>query len=248
MPNHWHLGLISRLFHRASTKTKVHVADLVSRSFEEIIYGRLENMGFRPKAIIDVGAYRGDWTRLAQRQFGPVPSLMVEAQTRLLPDLERVIGDIPNVRLANCLLDSKSGQKRAFFEMGTGSSLLPERSNMPRSEHSLVTRTLDELVDDHLPDAADIFLKIDVQGAELEVLKGGAETLRKCALVQLEVAMLQYNEGAPLMPETIAFMAERSFLPIEIAGFSRPRDRLVQVDILFAPKGSPLRPDRFTFD
>jgi len=248
MPSRWHHSLVSRLFHRASTKTRVHLADLVCRSFEEVTYDRLKDMGFQPKAIIDVGAYRGDWTRLAQRDFGPVPSLMVEAQSGLMPDLELVVRDIPDARLANCLLDSEGGQKRAFFTMGTGSSLLPERSNMARSEHSLVTRTLDEVVEQYLPDAADVFLKVDVQGAELQVLKGGAQTLRKSALVQLEVAMLQYNEGAPLMPEVVAFMAERDFLPIEISGFSRPRDRLVQIDILFAPKDSPLRPDHFTFD
>ncbi|HMI41610.1 MAG TPA: FkbM family methyltransferase [Sphingomicrobium sp.] len=248
MPNHWHRALISRFFHRASTTTKVHLADLVCRSFEEITYDRLAHMGFKPKAIIDVGAFRGDWTRLAQRQFGPVPSLMAEAQGDLAPYLKQVVQDLPDVRLANCLLGSEGGQKRSFFEMGTGSSMMPERSDVVRKERMLVTRTLDDVVGDCLPDAKDIFLKIDVQGAELEVLRGGRKTLGKCSLVQLEVALLQYNEGAPLMPETVAFMAERNFLPIEISGFSRPRDRLVQIDMLFAPVGSPLRPGRFIFD
>lgn len=223
------------------------MADLVCRSFEEISYQRLLDLGFRPKAIIDVGAYRGDWSRIAQRQFGPAPALMVEAQEALKPDLEKVMRDIPQVRLANCLLDSQSGQARTFFEMATGSSMLPERSNVARSEVTLVTRTLDEVVEEYLPDASDIFLKVDVQGAELKALAGGPNTLRKSALVQLEVALLQYNEGAPLLPEVVAFMAEREFLPIEISGFSRPRNRLVQIDMLFAPKASPLRPDRFTF-
>ena len=77
--------------------------------------------------------------------------------------------------------------------------------------------------------------------------KGGAATLRRAEVVQLEVAMLQYNQGAPLLPEVVAFMAERDFLPIEVSGFSRPKGYLVQIDLLFARKGSKLRPDFFTF-
>ena len=247
MPSLWPRGLVSRLVHAAPIATKIQLADLISKSFEEVTYHRLKAMDFAPKTIIDVGAYRGDWTRLAQRYFGPVPSLMVEAQTSLSPYLVQLMQDLPQVRLANCLLDSTGGQTRSFFEMATGSSMLPEQSDVARKELALVTRTLDEVTEEHLPDASDIFLKLDVQGAELMVLGGGAKTLQKSALVQLEVALLQYNKDAPLMPEAVAFMAERGFLPIEVSGFSRPRDRLVQIDLLFAPTGSSLRPDRFTF-
>lgn len=248
MRDDWRRRLIGHLFHRASTDTKIQVADLMNRSFEELTYRRVSKLGFRPDAIIDVGAYRGDWTILAQQQFGPVPSLMVEAQDSLAADLERVAKQFPDVRIINCLLDFTAGENRVFFEMGTGSSILSERSDVARHERTIVTRTLDDVVEQHFFGFKNIFLKLDVQGAELKVLGGGMKTLSKCALLQMEVALLQYNEGAPLMPDVVAFMAERDFLPIEISGFSRPRDYLVQIDVLFAPVGSALRPDRFSFD
>lgn len=91
------------------------------------------------------------------------------------------------------------------------------------------------------------FMKIDVQGAELEVLAGGRSVLSNCSLVQLELAMLEYNEGAPLLPEVVHWMAAHEWLPIEVSGFSRPRDRLVQIDMLFAPTNSDLRPGSFHF-
>jgi hypothetical protein len=71
--------------------------------------------------------------------------------------------------------------------------------------------------------------------------------LEKASLVQLEVAMLPYNKGAPLMPEVIAWMAERGWLPTEISGFSRPSGPLVQIDLLFARADSRLRPSDFRF-
>ena len=66
-------------------------------------------------------------------------------------------------------------------------------------------------------------------------------------MVQLETALLQYNAGAPLLPEVASYMAERGFLPFEVSGFSRPRDVLVQIDLLFARAGSMFRPDHFVF-
>lgn len=239
--------LIGNLFWRGSPAVRRHAADQVVRGLEEITYRRLAERGFRPGAMIDVGAYEGQWSLLADTVFGPTPTLMVEAQAAKAPLLERLTRDHPHFRLASAALSDTAGQELTFYEMETGSSLMPEQSNAPRTSTTLVTRTLDEVAAEALPDAPDLFLKIDVQGAELRVLRGGTATLARCELVQLEVALLQYNEGAPLMPEVIAFMAERGFLPIEISGMSRPREVLVQIDLLFARTGSALRPDHFTF-
>jgi FkbM family methyltransferase len=240
-------GLISRAYAAMSPELKRHTADLVSRNFEELVYRRLAELGFRPGAIIDVGAYQGNWTRLARNVFGPVPILMVEAQPALREGLEKVAAELPGSKLDIAALGATSGELVTFYDMGTGSSYLPEQSDAVRTERIVTTRTLDEVVLEKLSELSSIFLKIDVQGAELHVLSGGARTLERCELVQLECAMLQYNKGAPLLPEVVAFMADRGFLPIEISGFSRPERHLVQIDLIFARKGSRLRPEFFEF-
>lgn len=237
----------SGLFHRLPTPAKTYCADVVGRSFEEITYHRLIGRGFRPAGIIDVGAFEGNWTRLARRLFGPVPVLMVEAQPAKRPLLDAVVAELPDVHLALSPLSARSGEEITFYEMGTGSSFLPEQSNAARQERRLVTRTLDEVAAEALPGLAPLFLKIDVQGAEQHVLAGGPATLARCEAVQLEVALLQYNQGAPLMPEIIATMQGYGFLPIEVSGFSRPGGHLVQIDLLFARENSALRPGYFTF-
>lgn len=239
--------IISRIYLGLSPALKQHTANIVSFGFEEIIYRRLSERGFRPDAIIDVGAYEGNWTKLALAVFGEVPSLMVEAQQGKKPILDAVVADHPKTGIALSALSETSGKELTFYEMSTGSSLRAEVSNAARTTTTVVTRTLDEVAHEHLPDAQRLFLKIDVQGAELDVLRGGAETLARCDLVQLELAMLQYNDGAPLLPEVVAFMNQRGFLPIEVSGFSRPREELVQIDMLFAREGSALRPTSFGF-
>lgn len=239
--------LIASVYARLGAKSRLQVADLVSRNFEETTYRRLAQFGFAPDGYIDVGAYHGNWTRLAHRLLGPKPTLMVEGQAALLPALEAFAATRSDLSVAGALLSDKPGEQVAFHEMGTGSSIFAEASNAPRTTQTVTTRTLDDVAADLLAKVSAPFLKIDVQGAELKVLAGGTKVLDTASLVQLEVAMLQYNQGAPLMPDVIAWMAQRGWLPTEISGFSRPSGPLVQIDLLFARADSPLRPSEFRF-
>lgn len=212
---------------------------------EEQAYRRLQAKGFAPASIIDIGAYEGNWTRMARRVFGEVPVLMVEAQESKRPILEQVASELPRTRFALALLGRSAGQKVEFFEMETGSSMFSERSNAGRTSHVLETRTLDALAEGM---TGPIFLKADVQGAELEVLRGGSATLGKCEVVQLETAVASYNEGAPNMLEVLEFMAELDFAPFDVGGLVRPNGvDLAQMDLLFARRNSDLRTTFFTF-
>jgi len=212
---------------------------------EEAAYVRLREKGFRPASIIDVGAYEGNWTRLARGIFPGVPVLMVEPQQAKRPFLEQVGRELADVRYEPALVGRQAGLPVEFFEMETGSSMYPERSDVPRRIVRLETTTLDDLARE-MP--APIFLKVDVQGAELAVLDGAKSTLGRCDLVQLEVALLPYNEGAPTMLEVLTYMDERGLVPLDISGFSRPNGvDLAQIDVLFAPRLSPLRTLFFEF-
>jgi len=54
-------------------------------------------------------------------------------------------------------------------------------------------------------------IKIDAQGAELDILKGAADTLKYCRDLILELQHTNYNEGAPLKEEVIEYLAELGF-------------------------------------
>ncbi|WP_228243470.1 FkbM family methyltransferase [Porphyrobacter sp. GA68] len=212
---------------------------------EETVYRRLLRRGYRPAGIVDVGAYEGEWSKLARKVWGQLPTLMIEAQEGKRSLLEDVCRHHPGLLLEIAVLGAESGRMVSFFTMETGSSIFPEQSDVPREVSCLRTRTLDEVVG--ADGSTDLFLKIDVQGAELEVLKGGENTLAAASLVQLETAFLSYNEGAPKIGEVISFMDERGFTPCDIAGEVRLQDCLVQIDLMFCPINSELRPDFFHF-
>ncbi|RYD45362.1 MAG: FkbM family methyltransferase [Sphingomonadales bacterium] len=208
-------------------------------------YERLKAKGFVPDRIIDVGAYEGSWTRLVRSVFDHVPVTMIEAQEGKKPVLDAVCREIENASLVSALLGRTPGTAVTFYEMETGSSTRPENSNVAREERIMTTRTLDDVIDDS---GTALFLKIDVQGSELDVLSAGQRTLARCEVVQLETALLPYNIGAPQITEVFVQMGEWGFSPFDFAGFIRPNGvDLVQTDVLFVRTGSALRAKQFHF-
>ena len=65
--------------------------------------------------------------------------------------------------------------------------------------------TLDKLVSKNnipLPD----FIKIDTQGSELDILRGGEKTISNCSLIYLECPIIEYNMGSPNLSEYIEYL------------------------------------------
>jgi hypothetical protein len=52
---------------------------------------------------------------------------------------------------------------------------------------------------------------MDVQGAELDVLKGAVEILKSCDHVILELQEVEYNKGAPLKQTVVEYMESQGF-------------------------------------
>ena len=86
-------------------------------------------------------------------------------------------------------------------------------------------------------------IKLDTQGYELEVLKGGENTFKNAKAVLMEVSLLDIYKDSPLVSDVVAYMAERNFFLYDICSLMRrPLDgALYQSDFLFIKKDSELR-------
>ena len=109
-------------------------------------------------------------------------------------------------------------------------------------ERTTEIRTVDSLVDE-VGATGPYLLKVDVQGAELDVLAGATATLRSTELVVLEVSFLDFFENSASFAEIVAFMVESVFSVYDLLGVAyRPLDgALAQADLLFARSSGPLR-------
>ena len=205
----------------------------------------LKNRGFSPANCIDIGAYKGEWTDIFKSIFPDAKVLMIEAQKNKkegLNDLAKKYGD--SVSFESALLASQANEKVIFYEMESGSSILPELTNFPRNSVEMRTQTLDTIVNKH-PDFAVLdFLKLDTQGFEIEILKGGEKTLKNTKALLLEVSIIPYNAGGPLIGDVFEFLEKRGFKLFDFCSQARRSDGvLFQTDLLFLNSTSGLIPE-----
>jgi hypothetical protein len=100
--------------------------------------------------------------------------------------------------------------------------------------------TLDELASQFLPPEGPLFLKIDTQGYEMEVLKGSTKLLPRITALQLELSLSPLYDGAPTFTEMVSFVESEGYEMFGIVpGFKDPRiGRLLQLDGFFVRTAS----------
>ncbi len=204
----------------------------------------LRNAGFQPRAVIDVGAYRGDWARSFKGVFPQAKVLMLEAQESKRPVLDRVSRQCDGLCYQIVLLGAADGETVQFVEMETGSSVFEEQSPYQREVIEKEQRSLDTLLKNHDEFKQADLLKLDVQGYEIEVLKGASDLLRHTQCVYLEASLIPTNQGCPSYFEVYDYLNELGFRLLDICHMSRRRDgSLWQTDLMFVRNDSVLVPD-----
>jgi FkbM family methyltransferase len=89
---------------------------------------------------------------------------------------------------------SKNSVSSSLLSMlDTHSNAAPDSSYISKESVPLIK--LDDAANKYLDNALNIFLKIDTQGYEMQVLEGATKTLDKCTGVQLELSLVNlYSE------------------------------------------------------
>jgi len=204
----------------------------------------LKRKNFYPATVLDIGAYEGLWTLDLLEVFPAARVMMVEAQTNKESFLKVIKEKYPQTEYAISLLSSEEGAIKTFEENETASHVV--NGAHPGAQYrQLKTRRLDDLLEAKqfpLPD----LLKLDVQGHEMEVLKGAEKSLNHATICLLEISLLNLGDNVPLMAEMMAFMNDKGFQAYDISQFiRRPFDKaLYQVDMFFVKKDSALVADK----
>jgi FkbM family methyltransferase len=233
-----------RLLADCKVAAKAYIARKVESPEMMASLRRLSRNGFRPKHIFDVGAYQGEFTRLS---LGVWPNARVVAFEVLEPKVEVLRGLRASgvaVDVITSLLGSENRGSVPFHEMDTASSVLDEHFPQQAPVRNHPMHMLDHIVTQYgvQPD----LVKLDVQGYELEVLKGAEQTLKGVQVIVAELNLLDIHKGVPLLSEVLAWLDQRGWVAYDICGITRrPFDTaLWQTDFVFVPRDSPLRSDK----
>ncbi len=207
---------------------------------------RLANIGFKPTLIFDIGAYQGDFANLCIKNFPSSKIACFEVLEHRVEQLKQIASQNSSVQVFPTLLGAEAREKVQFNEAETASSVLTEQVQQDFPVNSYPMTTVDTIVGEYFDGKSPDFLKLDVQGYELEVLKGAEKSLQGMQVILAEVNLLDIHQNVPLLAEVIAWLNERDWIAYDICGLTRrPLDRaLWQADFIFVPRHSPLRNDK----
>src|SRR6185312_14835315 len=196
--------------------------------------------------VYDIGAHVGTWTLLAKAIIPPASVYAFEPLSKHYDAFVASTKDIPDIHLYRVALGATKGP--ALFrvtDLSDASSILPLAGSASRhfGIHE-VERVPVEMVtlDDHckehslpLPD----LMKLDVQGYELEVLRGGQTCLKSAKAIIMEVSFVRFYENQCLFDDVLHFMSDIGFC-LHALGINTTLGKpLSQTDVLFLPNSIP---------
>lgn len=207
---------------------------------------RLRANGFVPEQIFDVGAYCGEFARLCRNVWPRAGLTCFEVLPHRVQELRNWCTQDGNAIVIESLLGAEIKSAVPFHEMETASSVFEEHIPQVEPVNSYPMQTIDAVLRTHIGLKAPAFLKLDVQGYELEVLKGAREALSHICVILAEVNLIDIHKGVPLLDEVILFLRDKGFVAYDICGLGRrPLDNaLWQADFIFVHRDAALRSDK----
>jgi len=198
--------------------------------------------------VIDVGANRGQFSLFAARRFPRATLHCFEPLAEARSRLTSALGEHPRLHVYDVALGSRSGAGTFNVAASDDSSSLltatsTQLATFPKTgvaeRRAVDVARLDEIIAPEMLSGPSL-LKLDVQGYELEVLRGADALLDAVDELLVECSFVELYEGQPLTAEVVAHCAERGF---RLAGaFSLVHDdtgRCLQGDFLFVRQTGP---------
>lgn len=190
---------------------------------------------FYPYRILDIGANIGQFHLLSKQTFPNAYIFSIEASD----ECEEYLKQITDQYYIGLL--TKDNIEYDFYSRkntgtGTGNSIYRELTSFYSDDQVKIIKKQGIKLDDLFENDSEFdLIKIDTQGSELDIIKGGINLCNKAKGILLEVSLTQYNENSPLYDEVISFMGSIDFHPTEEIGYGHHpmTNELIQKDILF---------------
>lgn len=243
------------------------MSNIVKRTANKIINGPLGLAGFRLSRIsrdsphvrvaqllgnlgittvIDVGANAGQYAMELRKNKFAGRIISFEPQRAAFQTLQsKAQADVKWTVINAALGDSEGKCDLNISRNSVSSSLLKalpeilkfEPGIEPVALESVRVSTLDNFWHTEQLESETIFLKLDVQGYEMAVLRGAKKLLPRCKGIQVEMALAPSYSGQNLIGDTITVMYQAGFrLVLILEGFrEKESGYLIEVDGIFVP-------------
>ncbi len=172
---------------------------------------QLKEEGFTPTIIYDIGSAVGHWKVAMEAVWPEARTFLFEANEDMAPFYDHYGWEDYHIGL---LSDTDDTERNYYYNEQNigGNSYYKENTEAYSSDtfRVLNTETLDKVVADKVWPHPQL-IKLDVQGAECDILKGSPNVLESVEWLIVELQHTNYNEGALLAADSIALIQSFGF-------------------------------------
>lgn len=210
--------LRKNLIKRVVWRLKAEWRKITRNEFDDIQY-IFQLIGKDPKVIFDVGANIGFVTFQFRKRFERTKIFCFEPNPEVFIILNTSYATDNDIIKENLGIGSKAGMLNFYKNnnSGTSSFLKPNEfhnKNMARkyTEMNIPITSISEYTSHHGIDNIDV-LKLDIEGFEIEALKGAESLLvqSKVKVIYLEVSLSEMYEGQPLIGDIIEYLSKYKY-------------------------------------
>lgn len=198
--------------------------------------------GLNPATVLDIGAAEG--TLPLYDVFPDARHLLVEPLREYRPYLDRLAQERPRLEYVLAAAAGRPGEItiNVHFDLCSSSILQHADPTLDGTARVVPTVTLDGLAGEKKLEPP-YLIKIDAEGAELDILAGARALLAETLYVVLEVSLFEVHQGGPQLFEVVSYMKERGFVAYDVFDPAyRPRDAAMsRLDMAFVQESGPLR-------
>jgi FkbM family methyltransferase len=209
------------------------------RPWREYEWVRKHDIG----TVLDVGANTGQFASYIHTLLPNARIYSFEPLADCYGELVRRMGNVPGFRAFNLALGDTNGTAMMQRnEFSPSSSLLSmetlHKNAFPHTERTqteeVQIRRLDELKGD-IEIVDNVLIKMDVQGSEDKVIKGGRELMPRASVLIIETTFYPLYQGQALFDDIYDMLRQDGFVFMGCEGAIRdPRDGVIlQCDSIF---------------
>jgi len=163
------------------------------------------------ESVLDIGAHLGEFTLSMYELFPNAKYHMIEANVNCEQSLKGIEFATYDITLLSDIERDVCYYMNKNDLTSTGNSYYRELTEHFNDDNVIEVMVNAKTLDTLLPNMRFNFIKLDTQGSEIDIIKGGSSLLQFADYILMECSVVEYNKNSPKIDDVIDYMNSIGF-------------------------------------